>query len=104
MNTPGKEHLDKLARALAQAHAAQEVPQFSTGWRTAVMRDIRREASARTAIEVPQLVWRAAVVVVLVSLALVGSLLSWDAGRADADFSALFAEATVSPTILTGAR
>lgn len=99
---PSKEHLDKLERALTRAHELQEPPCFSPGWLDSIMREIRQQPVGVTPLlEMPLLVWRAAAVVVLVSLIFVGSVLTWNAGRADADFTALFAEAGMDVT-LTG--
>jgi hypothetical protein len=99
-----KEHIEKLERALAQAYKAQqtqETPPFSTSWVSSVMRDIRRHADSVTiTAEMPRLVWRAATVVVFVSLLLVGSALTWNAERADAGFLALFNDAPFDPTLL----
>ncbi|MGH7232938.1 MAG: hypothetical protein ACREJU_16505 [Nitrospiraceae bacterium] len=98
------EQVDKLEGALKQAHGTQVAPRFFSGWSESVMRDVRRVSSRESNLtEVPRLVWRAAAAVVLVSALLVGSVLTWNAGRADADFSAVLAEATVYPTLLTGA-
>jgi hypothetical protein len=102
MRRSSKEQFDKLERALARAHELQEPPRLSRGWVDSIMREVRRRPVGVTPLlEMPLLVWRAAAVVVLVSLIFVGSVLTWNAGRADADFTALFAEAGVDAT-LTG--
>ena len=102
MRRSGKDQLDKLERALARGHELQEPPRFSRGWLDSIMREIRRQPVGVTPLlEMPLLVWRAAAVVALVSLIFVGSVLTWNAGRADADFTALFAEAGMDAT-LTG--
>jgi hypothetical protein len=102
MMPSNKEQLDKLERAIAQAHQTQEAPNFTHSWLQSVMREVRQQAVRVTpAFEVPFLVWRAAAVVAIISLIFVGSVLTWNAGQADDDFTALFAEATVDMT-LTG--
>ena len=79
------------------------MPPFPSEWIDSVMGDVRRQPSLeRTPIEVPRLVWRAAAVVVFGSALFVGSVLTWNAGRADTEYSALFAEVTVDPTLLAG--
>ena len=102
-----KEQIERLERAMEQAykaHQAQESPQFSTSWVSSVMSDVRRSARKASALtmpaEMPRLVWRAASVVVFVSLLLVGSALTWNAERADAGFLALFNDAPFDPTLL----
>jgi len=100
--TPSNEKkIEKLERALARAHASQEAPQFSTNWVYSIMREIRPHPSrARRTTEVPLLVWRAATVVVFLSMIVVGSVLAWDAEQIHTGFSGLFTEATMDPTLL----
>ena len=101
MTPSNEEKIEKLTRALARAHAAQEAPEFSTNWVYSVMREVRRQTSrARRTTEVPQLVWRAATVVVFLSMIVVGSVLAWDAGQIHTGFSGLFTETTMDPTLL----
>ena len=96
-----KAQIEKLERALAQVHQVQEAPPLPTAWLYSVMRDIRLQAShARTTIEFPRLVWRAATVVAFVSMVLVGSVLTWHAERLDTTFSGFFSEAAMDPTLL----
>lgn len=100
MRRSSKEQLDKLERALARAHELREYPRFSRGWLDSIMREIRQQpVGVPPLLEMPLLVWRAAAVIVLVSLIFVGSVLTWNTGRADADFTALFAEAGVDTTL-----
>lgn len=102
MKRADQEQVEKLERALAQAHATQDAPAFPHRWVDSVMRDIRLQSSgARTSTDVPFLVWRAAAVVVALSLVLVGSALTWYPGQADIPFSVL-SEATVDTTLLAG--
>ena len=101
MTPSHEEKIEKLTQALARAHAAQEAPHFSTNWVYAIMREVRRQpSSARRTSEVPQLVWRAATVVVFLSMIVVGSVLAWDAEQIHTGFSGLFTEATMDPTLL----
>jgi len=96
-----EEKIEKLKRALARAHQVQDAPPFPTTWVYSVMRDIRRQASSvRTTIEFPRLVWRAATVVVFLSMIVVGSVVAWDAEQIHTGFSGLFTEATMDPTLL----
>jgi len=98
MNRSGNEQVDRLERALAHAHAAQEPPEFSPAWMSSVMRDIRLQANAANAtVEVPHLVWRAATVVVLVTMVMIGSLLAWDTERVQTGF---FTDTTLDATLL----
>ena len=96
-----KEQIEKLERALTRAHAAEDAPQFSMNWVYAVMRDIRQEAStARTTMEIPRLMWRAATVVVFLSMMVVGSVLAWNADIRKGSFGGLFTETTLGPGLL----
>ena len=98
---PSKAQIEKLERALARAHQIQDAPPFPTTWIYSVMRDVRRQASsARTTIEFPRLVWRAATVVAFVSMVVVGSVLTWSAERLDTTFPGFYSEAAVDPTLL----
>jgi hypothetical protein len=101
--TPSKKtQLDALERALARAHAFRETPAFSQGWRDGVMRDIRLAAGReKMLLELPNVIWRAAAVVALVSAVFVGSALTWNAGQQD--FSALFTMAAADSTLMSGA-
>jgi hypothetical protein len=99
-HSPVGDQITKLERALAAAHQRQETPQFSPMWDSSVMRDIRLQADSGRTAEIPRLVWRAATVVVFVSLLIMGSALTWNAERADAGFLALFNDAPWDPTLL----
>jgi predicted transcriptional regulator len=103
MKPTSNEQIDKLERALARAHELREAPDVSHRWIDSVMRDVRRHPSReRSVTDVPRLVWRAAAAIALVSFMFVGSVLTWKVGRTDADFRALFAEASVDATLFTG--
>jgi hypothetical protein len=96
-----KEQIEKLERALSLAHAVQDAPELSRSWVYGVMRDVRRQASsARTTMEVPRLVWRAATVVVVVSMLIVGSVLAWNADMRKGSFGGLFTETTLGAGLL----
>jgi hypothetical protein len=98
---PSMEQIEKLEQALSLAHAVQDAPELSKSWVYGVMRDVRRQASsARTTMEVPRLMWRAATVVIFLSMVVVGSVLAWDAQRADAGFAGFFTETTLDLSLL----
>ena len=91
MSGPTHEHkVDTLERALIHAHRTRTVPNFSSEWTEGVMQDVRRQSDARViSDDAPQLVWRAAAVVALVSALFVGSLLTWMARHGEMDGSSL---------------
>jgi hypothetical protein len=96
------EQIDRLERALREAHELRETPGLSSQWQESVMREIRRRPSGLMPVfEVPRLIWRAAAVIALVSALLVGSALTWNADQVDAD-SVLFADVSLDTTILGG--
>lgn len=98
---PSEKRIEKLDQALSRAHQMREAPQFSSGWVYSVMRDIRRQASsARLQTEMPRLVWRAATVVVFLSMVVVGSVLAWDAEHTGAGFAGLFTETPLDVPLL----
>jgi hypothetical protein len=80
---------DTLERALIHAHRARTVPNFSSEWTENVMQDVLRQPAGMVSDDAPQLIWRAAAVVALVSALFVGSLLTWMAGHGELDGSAL---------------
>jgi len=98
---PSEERIDRLERALGRAHQLQEPPELSPNWVYSVMGDVRRQArAARATTEVPWLVWRAATVVVFVSVVVVGSVMAWNVEQLDRPFAGFFSEATVDPILL----
>ena len=97
---PSKEQMEKLEHALARAHASHEAPTFSPNWAYAVMRDVRLSTHQPATFELPRLMWRAATVVVFVSMVVVGSVLVWEADRKDAGFAGLFTETTLDLSLL----
>lgn len=106
MSTPRREEqIDILEQALMRAHQVkmQESPHFSSEWAQNVMRDVRGRANREPSFsEVPQVIWRAAAVIAVVSTLLVGSVLAWTAEHGDDDFSVLLTMATADSTLLAG--
>jgi hypothetical protein len=99
--TPSKERMERLERALARAHQLQDPPELSPNWVYSVMRDVRRQALAvRATAELPWLVWRAATVVVFVSVVVVVSVMAWNVEELDRPFASFFSETTVDPILL----
>ena len=97
---PSEERIEKLERALGRAHQLQDPPEFSSNWAYSIMCDVRRHARAtRATTEIPRLVWRAATVVVFVSVVLVGSVMAWNV-ELDQPFIGFFSESTVDPIML----
>jgi hypothetical protein len=105
MRRSHQKQADKLERALARAHALQEAPEFSPAWHESVMREVRRHpVSIRPRAEVPQLVWRAAAIVSLVSTVFIGSVVTWNVGRTDSNQPEILAELTLDdPPLLSAA-
>ena len=99
---PTPEQIAKLEQALARAHRSQDAPELSTQWLSAVMFDVHRVSrmARSTTSELPWLMWRAATVVVFVSVIVVGSVLAWNANNGDQGFAGLFTETTLDPTLL----
>jgi hypothetical protein len=99
--TTYKERIERLERALARAHQLQDSPELSPNWVYSVMRDVRRQAlAARATAELPWLVWRAATVVVFVSVVVVVSVMAWNVEGLDQPFASFFSESTVDPILL----
>lgn len=100
MKRSGDEQMHRLEQALREAHGLRDAPRLSSHWQESLMREIRRQPAGMLPLfEAPRLIWRAAAVIALVSALLVGSALTWDADRVDAD-SALFAEASLDSSLL----
>ncbi|HEV8540333.1 MAG TPA: hypothetical protein VGQ60_04150 [Nitrospiraceae bacterium] len=94
------EQIDRLEQALRAAHEQRDTPRLSAHWQESLMREIRRQpAVTMSLLEAPRLIWRAAAVIALVSALLVGSALTWNADRVDAD-SVLFADASLDSSLL----
>ena len=97
---PSEERIDRLQRALGKAHQLQDPPEFSPNWIYSVMRDVRKQARATHATaELPRLVWRAATVVVFVSVVVVGSVMAWYV-ELDQPIASFFSETTVDPILI----
>jgi hypothetical protein len=97
---PSEERIDRLQRALGKAHQLQDPPEFSPNWIYSVMRDVRKQPRATHATaELPRLVWRAATVVVFVSVVVVGSVMAWNIEH-DQPFASFFSETTVDPILI----
>jgi hypothetical protein len=98
---PSEERIERLERALGRARQLQDPPEFSPNWMYSVMRDVRRQARATRATgELPGLVWRAATVVVFVSVVVVGSVMAWNIEELDQPFASFFSETSVDPIML----
>lgn len=98
-----REQTDWLLQTLKEGHARRDVPHLSPLWRESVMQVIRRQPTGLIpSSEAPQLIWRAAAVVAILSALLVGSVLTLNASLVDADSSAMFAEASLDPTLFGG--
>ena len=73
------EDLNKLERALAEAHRSRQEPSLGADWVGHVMQDIRREAAGRrNSMQfpgIPLLVWRTAAVAAGLAVVLAGSVL-----------------------------
>lgn len=71
------ENLDKLERALAEAHRSQQAPALGPDWTNHVMRDIRQQAGGhkqrRPVTWIDTLVWRTAAVAATLALVFAGS-------------------------------
>lgn len=78
MNSVDDERLQKLERALMEAHKARLTPPWEPGWVQGVMRDVRRGVTPRPSAyrehDVPHLVWRAAGVAAALAALLTVSL------------------------------
>lgn len=89
------EDLERLERALAEAHRSGHEPELGRDWARQVMQDVRRElAGRRHPGEFPgidRLVWRSAVVAVGFAIILAGAAALY-VGTEPVEFAALVAE------------
>lgn len=73
------DNINKLERALAEAHRARQGPSLGADWSLRVMRDIRLQAArpgpSVTASGLARVVWRTATVAAALSLVFTGSVL-----------------------------
>ncbi|HKW85849.1 MAG TPA: hypothetical protein VJM82_02155 [Nitrospiraceae bacterium] len=72
------EDLDKLERALAEAHRSRQQPSLGVGWDRHVLRDIRQGAAEHRypmmSTWIDRLVWRAAAAAAVLALVFAGSV------------------------------
>lgn len=78
MTQLNEEDLDKLERALAEAHRSRQDPSLGADWARHVMRDIRQGAIAHRqpmmSTWIDRLVWRAAAVAAVLALIFASSV------------------------------
>ena len=86
------EDLNKLDRALAEAHRSRQDPALGTDWARHVMQDIRRKAAGhRPAMPfagLARVVWRAAAVAAMLAMIFAGSVLVYS-GKDKLELTAL---------------
>jgi len=79
MNRLSDEDLNKLERALSEAHRSRQEPALGADWARHVMRDIRREATGHGHLMqstwIDRFVWRAAAVAAMLAMIFAGSVL-----------------------------
>ena len=89
------EDLNKLERALAEAHRSRQEPALGADWARHVMRDIRREAAGHRHLMqstwIDRFVWRAAAVAAMLAMIFAGSVLVYS-GKDTREFSALLSD------------
>ena len=92
MNRLSDEDLNKLERALSEAHRSRQEPALGADWARHVMRDIRREATGhRPLIQstwIDRFVWRAAAVAAMLAMIFAGSVLVYS-GKDKLELTAL---------------
>lgn len=89
------EDLNKLERALAEAHRSRQEPALGEDWAQHVMQDIRREAVGHRHLVqftwIDGLVWRAAAVAAVLALIFAGSVLVYS-GKDTLELAALLSD------------
>lgn len=89
------EDLNKLERALAEAHCSRQEPSLGADWAHHVMQDIRREAArpwrAMRSPGIARIVRRAAAIAAVLALVLAGSVLVYN-GQDTVELAALLSE------------
>lgn len=89
------EDLNKLERALAEAHRSGQEPTLGADWARHVMRDIRREAVGHRHLMqstwIDRLVWQAAAVAAVLALIFAGSVLVYS-GKDTVELAALLSD------------
>jgi hypothetical protein len=97
------EGVDKLERALSEAHRSRQEPLLGADWALRVMLDIRREAAGRRhPVEFPgvdRLVWRTAAVAAGFAVVLAGTALVYT-GKDAAESTALLSNEFDAATVL----
>ena len=95
--------VDKLERALSEAHRSRQEPLLGAAWALRVMRDIRREAAGRRhpvgLSGVDRLVWRTAAVAAGFAVVLAGTALVYT-GKDAAESTALLSNEFDAATVL----
>ena len=95
MNRLSDEDLNKLERALAEAHRSRQEPALGADWARHVMRDIRREATGHRSLMqstwIDRFVWRAAAVAAMLAMIFAGSVLVYS-GKDTREFAALLSD------------
>lgn len=80
------DNLEKIARALTEAHRSRQAPSLDTDWTLRVMRDIRRQAAGEglsmMSVGLDHLVWRTAAVAAVLALVFTGSVMLYTNGEA----------------------
>ena len=86
------EDLNKVERALAEAHRSRQEPALSEDWARHVMRDIRRGAAGSRHLMpsagLARVVWRAAAVAAMLAMIFAGSVLVYS-GKDKLELTAL---------------
>ena len=103
MTSLNDEGVDKLERALSEAHRSCQEPVLDAGWACHVMLDVRREAAGRRhPMEFPgvdRLVWRTATVAAGLAVVLAGTALVYS-GKDAAESTALLSNEFDAATVL----
>jgi hypothetical protein len=78
MMTAHDENMQKIERALIEAHRARSAPPLGQGWAEQLMQDIHRaEVRPKPLHGVEQLVWRTAAIAAAVALIVTVSIVAW---------------------------
>jgi hypothetical protein len=93
MTRRSDEDLEKLERALAEAHRSRQEPAFGADWTRHVMRDIRceEERAAMPFAGIAFAVWRGAAVAATVALIVAASSLVYT-GQGEGELTALLSD------------
>ena len=89
------ENIDKLERALAEAHRSRQQPSLGADWARHVMRDIRQGAAEHRypmmATWIDRLVWRAAAVAAVLALIFASSVVVYS-GKDTVELASLLSD------------